>query len=228
MLTGGTVSDGDCNTSDGGCCDLVPECRDDGTCQLPPPVCTTDSTCGGADEVCARGLACVSPDDVEITSYEPGSSPYLGVVQYDSREFFLVGTGDISSGSSVINEVVTFEPAVGANVHIDVDGSGRPLSAYVEGNEEDVITVVYDDNGNLVSAIGADGDNRRALETVPRLTSVLQDGTGRKLLPVIIPGIILGGLYGWHIMRPFIMPLFGESTYSRIVGIHRLLIALSR
>ena len=188
MLTGGTVSDGNCLTSDDGCCDLVSECRDDGTCQLPPPVCTTDDTCDGVNDVCAQGQACMSVDDVDITLYETGSAPYLGVVRYNSQEFFLVGTGDTSSGDFVIEEFVTFDEGVGGNVHVVVDPSRRPLSAYVEGSEDEMITYTYDANGNLVSAVvqgGSDGGERslRGLEKLSAQDSspALLDGTRREL-----------------------------------------------
>lgn len=199
MLTGGTASDGDCRTSDGGCCDLVPECRDDGTCQLPPPVCTTDSTCDGVGEICARGLACVSADDLVVVAYDPDSSPYMGVVRYDSRDLFLVGTGDFSEGSYTLTEVVTFvEEEEGYNLHVLVDGSGLPISAYVEGREDEVFTYVYDDNGNLVSLVepeDSSGRKRGLRLSTPSGSSVIQDVIRRELLaflPFVAAGIIIG------------------------------------
>lgn len=215
MLTGGTVSDGDCRTSDGGCCDLVPECRDDGTCQLPPPVCTTDGDCENVGDHCADGIACVSPDDIEITPFAAGSSPYLGVIKYASRELFLVGTGDISSGSYVLYEIVTFDEDEGADVHVALDESGLPLSSYVEGNEDEVAMYVYDDNENLVSVVEADHGNGRALETVPRSTSVLQD-VSRRLLWVPLARIIIGLIIRKILITP------GEATYPHFFHIHSL------
>lgn len=214
MPTGGTVSNGNCLTSDDGCCDLVPECRDDGTCQLPPPVCTTDGDCDNVGDHCADGLACVSPDDIEITPFAPGSSLYLGVIQYDSRELFLVGTGDISSGFYFLSEIVSFDEDVGANVHVALDESGRPLSAYAEGNEDEVLIYVYDDNDNLVSIVEAGGGNGRRLGMVPRSTSVFQEGA-RRLIPIIPPLIL--GIIIWQVLNtpgeaiPAIFPLVALS-----------------
>lgn len=218
VLTGGTVSDGDCRTSDDGCCDLFVECRDDGICQLPPPVCTADSTCDGVDEACVRGLACVSPDDVTVVFYEPGSSPYLGVFQYESQDFFFAGT--ISSGSYVLTEFVTFDEEVGANVHMIMDESGRPMSAFVEGLEDDVFIYVYDDNGNLVSVSGVEldgGTGRRGLEMVVQSTSELQHVARRELLGVLVTiGVIAaGGLLAqvaWYYVKPLLPPPPGELS----------------
>lgn len=216
VLTGGSIADGDCRTSDGGCCDLLPECRNDGTCELPPPVCTTDSDCSGAEDICAGGLGCVSQYKIQVTPFAPGSSPYLGVIEYDSSEFFLVGTGDISSGSYFLHEIVTFDADVGAVVHVELDESQRPLSAYIEGEEYEVLTYVYDASGNLVSIVEADGGNGRALETVPGSTSALRHGSRR----------LIGGVIAWAIRIWFLSRLPCEATYPQIVDIRRLFVAL--
>lgn len=160
-----------------------------------------------------EGLACVSPDDVEVSLFAPGSSPYQGAVRYESQEFFFVGTGDIPSGSYSLNEIVTFDEDTGANVHFAVDGSGRLLSFYAEGNEDEVITFVYDDNGNIVS-LEADGGNGRALAMLPRsTTAVLQDGSRR--LFFVIAFLLLPKVVKIAVVVTVILIATGETTTHR-------------